>query len=39
MERGVEEVSLMMPWLPWVTETLTRAGASPDQILIYSLGL
>jgi ribosomal protein S18 acetylase RimI-like enzyme len=39
MERGVEEVSLMMPWLPWVTETLTRAGASPDEVLIYSLGL
>jgi GNAT superfamily N-acetyltransferase len=38
-ERGVEAISLRLPWLPWVTETLARAGAAPEEVLIYALSL
>jgi GNAT superfamily N-acetyltransferase len=37
--RQVNEVDVKIPWLPWVTETLTRAGGQPRQVLIYSMRL
>lgn len=37
-ERGVG-VSTMVPDLPWAGEALTRAGATPSRILVYSLAV
>lgn len=36
---GSKEVSIKTPDIPWMTETLTRAGGDPKQILIYSLAV
>ena len=35
----VAEIGLTVPWLPWVVETLARAGGTPMEILVYTLGL
>ena len=38
-ERGVSELTIKMPNLPWVTEALTRAGGDPKEVLVYSLAV
>lgn len=37
--RDVTELGLMIPRLAWIEETLSRLGADPALILIYTLGL
>ncbi|HEX6947562.1 MAG TPA: GNAT family N-acetyltransferase [Acidimicrobiia bacterium] len=36
-ENGLEEVVLRVPWTDWIVEALTRAGAEPEPIWIYSI--
>lgn len=36
---GSSEVNIKTPDIPWMTETLTRAGGDPKQIMIYALAV
>lgn len=38
-DRGVREIDVFVPWIPWITEALTRAGASPKEVCIYTFPL
>lgn len=36
-ETGLEEVSLRVPWTPWMVEALARVGADSEPIRVYSI--
>ena len=36
---GVPRILVLLPNLPWVEETLRRAGGDPDEELIYTLAV
>lgn len=38
-DRGVEEIDVMVPWTPWITEALTRANFRPREVIVYSVSL
>ncbi|MFO7298964.1 MAG: GNAT family N-acetyltransferase [Actinomycetes bacterium] len=38
-ETGLETIALRVPWTPWMVEALTRAGAEPEPVCIYAIGL
>ena len=38
-QKKVAELTIKMPNIPWVTEALSRLGADPKEVVVYSLGL
>jgi ribosomal protein S18 acetylase RimI-like enzyme len=38
-QRGAAELTIKMPNVPWVAEALSRSGADPKEVLVYSLAL
>ncbi len=37
--RGVEEMAVKMPNIPWVMEALSRSGGDPREVVVYSLAV
>lgn len=37
--RGISEIKAMFPWVPWMRETMVRAGADITEVAIYSRAL
>lgn len=36
VERGVEEILVMVPGSPWAVEALARAGSQPNEIIVFA---
>jgi hypothetical protein len=38
-QRGVEQMDVKLPNLPWTLEALTRAGSEPREVLVHALAV